>query len=858
MSKSRIINWFRKSFPTTQLLRCLYIGLVFLFCLLPLFFLLLNISQEDASFVFRDSLFFEALKSSLLYSSLSALLSTLLALLTAYFLTKASIPSRIKKLFSTLFALPMLIPTLSIGLGLRTLFGINGFLDKLFGIETGAIGFFGLVLGSIIVSFPPTFLIIYDALQYEDKAPYDAAEIIGIHRFSTFVKITLPYLIKPLITAFFACFTLIFSDYGIPMELAGRVKTLPMYLYEQFNSTYKYGRGALVGLFLLIPALASFVVDLFLKEDGGGDASQTRIKSPVWFNVIAITVSSLALLLIVAPELAFVSLSFIKSFPNDMTFTLDHLKNVFVNTGGVGLLAYVKNSILMSLLTGLIGTVLAYTIAYFSTRLSGITSKILHFISISSIAIPGIVLGVGYIFLFKETNGWFYGTLAILVAVNIVHFLGSPYLMARNCFLKMNKDYEIVGQTIGVGRFRIFCQVLLPNSLSTLIEMFSFFFLNSMITISAVAFLFTYKTQPLALQINTFEKNGNYEMQAVVSLVILTINLLFKGTFFVIATLLKRKLKGREGGNTMNLSRFQFNLLTFLEENGGDKYSQRQLADKLTLSLGTINRIIRETNELDYISTASDGRLFITEKGLKALEPYKVRKAIIIAAGFGSRMAPVTLDTPKPLVRINGVRIIDTLLDALYAKDIKNITIVVGYKKEQFKQLLDKYPTLKFVENPLYNETNNISSVFAVKDLIDRCYICEADLIVSNPKVITKYQYTSNYLGAHVNETDDWCFYKKNGHIDRVEIGGEDCYHMIGISYWSEADSETLRNDIVKVFNSRGGKEKYWDNVPLTVCKKDFKLEIRDCAKSDVTEIDNYSELILLDPSYKDYVPKLG
>ena len=840
-------------FPTTHILRYVYIGLIFLFCILPLVFLLINITSADSAFVFKDSLFYEAMGNSFLYASISALLSTLLALITAYYLSRASISKKIKRLFVLLFTIPMLIPTLSVGLGLRTLFGINGFLDLLLGIEIESIGFFGLILGSIIISFPPTFLIIYDALKYEDKAPYDAAEIAGINKFSTFFRVTLPYLVKPLITAFFACFTLIFADYGIPMELAGKVKTLPMYLYEQINAVYKYGRGALVGVFLLIPAVMSFIVDLFLKEDVSGDASKAKMQSSKLFNILTYVISIIAVIIIITPEISFVSLSLVKKFPNDMTFTLDNVKKVFENTGGMGLPTFIKNSLVMSLLTGLFGTIFAYTIAYFSTRLKGVSSKILHFLSISSIAIPGIVLGVGYVFLFKDTNGFFYGTIAILVVVNVFHFLGSPYLMARNVFLKMNKDYEIVGQTIGVNKFKIFLNVLLPNSLSTLLEMFSYFFLNSMITISAVAFLFTYKTQPLALQINVFEKNGDYEMQAVVSLVILVINLVFKGGFGLLSSFINKKMKGRGEEEIMELSRYQFNLLTFLEKEGKGKYSQRQLADALTLSLGTINKVVKELTELNFIAYTSSGSLYITDKGIKALEPYKVRKAIIIAAGFGSRMVPVTLDTPKPLVKVNGVRIIDTLLDALYAKDIKNITIVVGYLKEQFQQLVEKYPTIKFIENPIYNESNNISSMFAAKDIIDRCYICEADLVISNPEVITKYQYSSNYLGAHVAETDDWCFYKKRGYIDRVAIGGEDCWHMIGISYWNEKDSNKLREDIVKVFNSRGGKEKYWDNVPLTVCKKDFNIEVRDCLKSDVTEIDNFSELVIIDPSYKDY-----
>ena len=307
---------------------------------------------------------------------------------------------------------------------------------------------------------------------------------------------------------------------------------------------------------------------------------------------------------------------------------------------------------------------------------------------------------------------------------------------------------------------------------------------------------------------------------------------------------------------SVSLTRFQFNVLTYIEEHLNAPLTQRQIADGVTLSLGTTNKIINEFIEDEVISISNDKSIAITDLGYKLLEPYKVRKAVIIAAGFGSRLAPVTLDTPKPLVKVNGVRIIDTLLDALLAKDITNITVVVGYKKEQFQQLLEKYPTLKFIDNPIYNESNNISSIFAAKDIIDRCYICEADLIVSNPAVITKYQYTSNYLGAYVSETDDWCFFKKKGYIDRVAIGGENCWHMIGISYWNEKDSAKLREDVVKAFNSRGGRERYWDNVPLTIFKRDFQIEVRDCKKSDVTEIDNYSELVIIDPSYKDYKNK--
>lgn len=303
----------------------------------------------------------------------------------------------------------------------------------------------------------------------------------------------------------------------------------------------------------------------------------------------------------------------------------------------------------------------------------------------------------------------------------------------------------------------------------------------------------------------------------------------------------------------MTLSRYQFELLTYLEANGKGRYSQRFLSDTLTLSLGTVNKLLKDLHELGYVESNSESELSISDKGLKALEPYRVRKAIILAAGFGSRLAPVTLDTPKPLVTVNGVRIIDTLLDALVNKGITNINIVVGYRKDQFEELKKKYPTLTLIENEEFNTSNNIVSIMKCIDMIDRCYICEADLYITNPDVIRKYEYTTNYLGAKVKETDDWCFKKSNGYVMSYDRGGEDCYQAYGISYWNEEDSEKLKTDIKKVYNSRGGKEYLWENVPMKIMKKNYKIEIRSCHKSDIIEIDNFMELVAADPSYRNY-----
>lgn len=472
--------------------------------------------------------------------------------------------------------------------------------------------------------------------------------------------------------------------------------------------------------------------------------------------------------------------------------------------------------------------------------------------ALSTIAIPGLVLGIGYIFLFKGTNGIFYGTVLILVVVNIFHFLGSPYLLAKNCLNKINSEYEVIGETLGISKGRIIRKVLIPSSISTLVEMFSYFFLNSMITISAVAFLCTYDNQPLSILITTYEKNSNYEMQSVISLIILFLNVVARVVFTAVVTVLNRREgKAVEGG--IGLSRYEFNFLTYLEKHGKGVYSQRKLADDLTITLSNAAKLVKDLAEHDYINELADGSIEISKKGLKALEPYRVRKAIILAAGFGQRLTPVTLDTPKPLVKVNGVRILDTLLDALVAKGITNITIVRGYKKEQFDVLLEKYPTLHFVDNPEFNLANNISSLIHAIDMIDRCYICEADLYISNPEIINKYEYQSNYLGAKVTETDDWCFKKHNGYATNYQMGGTDCYQAFGISYWDGEDAEKLKADLRKVYTMRGGKENLWEQVPLKIMRKNYKLEIRKCHKSDIIEIDNFIELIAADPSYANY-----
>ncbi len=292
------------------------------------------------------------------------------------------------------------------------------------------------------------------------------------------------------------------------------------------------------------------------------------------------------------------------------------------------------------------------------------------------------------------------------------------------------------------------------------------------------------------------------------------------------------------------LTRKEFDVLLAMIE-ADEVLSQRQLEECTSYSLSTINRIIKSLSETGYVK---DG--VITTAGRDVMENYRAKRAIFIAAGFGSRLVPITLNTPKPLVRVNGTRIIDSLIDACLKAEIEEIYIVRGYLAEQFDQLLYKYPMIKFLDNPYFNEANNISSAMIARELMQNSYVLEADLLVSNPDIITKYHYNSDVLGIWKDRTDDWCLTTKEGFVDEEKVGGLNCYQMVGIYYWSNEDGQKLAGHIKEAYEAPGGKERYWETVPNQVYKGQYKVEVRPCKEEDIVEIDTFNELKAIDKSY--------
>ena len=229
--------------------------------------------------------------------------------------------------------------------------------------------------------------------------------------------------------------------------------------------------------------------------------------------------------------------------------------------------------------------------------------------------------------------------------------------------------------------------------------------------------------------------------------------------------------------------------------------------------------------------------------------------AILMAAGKGERMRPITESIPKPLVKVNGVSMIETVIKALEYRGIKDIYVVVGYLADKFVDLKETYPYIHFVENKEYTIKNNISSIYAVKDILGtaNCFICEADLVISDSSILDRDFNESGYYGKFVEgHSDDWVMDLKDGYITRIGKYGDNAYNLTGICYLTKNDSQIVKDKIEEAYKHKGHENLFWDEIVNQNLDK-LKMIPYPVSSEKIIEIDSVKELQEIDSSYNNF-----
>lgn len=469
-------------------------------------------------------------------SAYSAFLTTVIAFLIAYTIHYTNVNKGLKKAMRQVAVLPMLLPTITYGFAIMYSFGKEGLLTKIAGRQFFQIyGMKGLLLGYIIYTLPISFMLIFNAMTYIDKKYIVVSRVMGDNPFSTFLITVIRPLLGTLAASFIQSFFLSFTDFGIPAAVGGKYEVVAGVLYDQMlGSVPNFNRGAVVAVVMLIPSVISIMLLRYLEKYNVryNKISTIEIRKHRVRDILCGGMSALICLSILSIFLVIFIIPFVREWPYEISFTLDNVKNVLRDSE---LSNVYGNSLYTAFFTALLGTLVAYGSALVTARskVNKILKSIIEGIALVTNTIPGMVLGLAFLFVFSGTK--LQSTFAIIVICNVIHFFATPYLMMKESLAKMNASWETTAMLMGDSWLKTIIRVVTPNALSTIIEVFSYYFINAMVTISAVIFIAGARTMVLTTKIKQLQYYNKYNEIFVLSLLLLFTNFVCKTVFSYLA-----------------------------------------------------------------------------------------------------------------------------------------------------------------------------------------------------------------------------------------------------------------------------------------------------------------------------------
>lgn len=469
----------------------------------------------------------ESIGNSITVSSVTAVITTILAFVLAYTIHCTRIYRPLKGVIKMGILLPMLLPTITYGFAIMYSFGNQGLLTKLFGRNLFEIyGFNGLLISYVIYTLPAAFLLINNSLMYIDKKFMIVSKLMGDGTLRSFQNTIFRPLLGTLGGAFVLSFILSFTDFGIPASVGGTYSVVATQLYQvMLGSIPDFNHGAVIAVLMLIPAVFGVVLLQYLEKFNFhyDKFSDTELIQNKYRDTFLGTISAAILLAILSIFVVMFIAPFVTSFPYNLTFTWKHIITVFHSSD---LTDVYKNSLVVAILTAVFGTIIAFSSAILNARTSIRGKSMIDMVAMITNTIPGMVLGLSYLLVFNSSS--LKGTFIIIILCNIVHYFTTPYLMAKNSLAKMNPSWETTGELLGDSWVKTIYRVILPNSVSTVIEIFSYYFINSMVTISGIIFLVSAQTAVVASKIKELQHFAKFNEIFVLSLLIFFTNLLIK------------------------------------------------------------------------------------------------------------------------------------------------------------------------------------------------------------------------------------------------------------------------------------------------------------------------------------------